>query len=119
MPGAGIPALIQFLEKEFGGRFNINQNTINVAAAPAPIVDHNFERLGLLIVNTGSGAANVAPQKGVLPGGGILLTAAGGFVSINYRDDLVLPGWEWSVVGLAAATTIYFLEIVRFKEASP
>ncbi len=115
MADASAPAIQQWVEANYGGSFQTKETTVAVGAGVTQLVDHDFERVGLIFVNTGAAAATLAPNKQVNLTGGVLLVAAGGSLSLNVRDDLVLPGFEWSAISSAAGTSIYVLQVVRFK----
>ena len=115
MADTGAPAIQQWVESNYGGTFQTRESTVAVGAGVTQLVDHDFERVGMVFVNTGAVAATIAPNKAAIITNGILLVAAGGSLTVNVRDDLVLPGFEWSAISSGAGTTIYVLQVVRFK----
>ncbi len=106
-------AVNAYLEKEFGGPFTIRETDVTVGTAAASVVGNSPDRTGLIVINVGVNVATVGWRKGLAAGTGILLNASGGSLTMNVRDDFVLPSWELFCIG-AAASTLYVVEIVRY-----
>lgn len=114
---AMIPALQAYIEKEFGGRFDYSLKSVTVGTSVTKVVDHNFERMALAIIQLGSGSLYLSPLRTVSSSEGIALVAAGGSATFTARNDLVLPGVEWWGVGSAAGQTVFVLEVFRYQTA--
>lgn len=112
---ANRPALTEFLEAEFGGGFTIQTNLVTVGTTPTKLVDHNFERMGLVLVNEGSGAVNFTPGPNAQTTSGIVLTSNGSIASFTARDDLALVGWEFSAIVATGTGAMFVLEIIRYR----
>ena len=109
-----LPALERFLEEVYGGRFVVANTNLAVATTLTQVTGHNYERLGLTLINTGAKNIHVAPTQNVSSTTGIVLGANGGFLSLTARDDLVLVGYEWFAVSITAGSTVEVIEVIRF-----
>lgn len=114
-----VSALQAHIESKVGGRFYVQITSVNVGASATKLVDHNFERMGLVLINTGSNDASVAPQSSVTTSTGILLGKNGGNASLDADEDLALVGWEWWAIPQASTTTFLCIEVIRYQETSP
>lgn len=90
----------------------INPDTASVGVAVTRVLPNNPNRFGFVIVNLGTFAVYVRPDRDVSPTAGIRLAPAGGTFSASWRDDFHLVGWDWYAVADAAAQSILVLEIV-------
>lgn len=113
-----MTALSDFLAKEFGGRFIVQVSLASVGVAAAKVVDHNFERMGLVFVNVGTSPIFVLTDGTVTTSKGIDLVANGAAVTMTARDDLALVGWEWFGISAAASQSLLVMEILRYREAA-
>lgn len=114
---AGVPALQAYIEKLVGGRFEVRDSAVIVNTTTKKVVDHNYERLALTIVNVSGATVYLAPTTTVTGSAGIALLGSGASLTLTARDDLVLVGREW----YALASTlggIYILEVFRYGEST-
>src|SRR5260370_20246027 len=102
MADASARAIQQWVEANYGGSFQTKETTVAVGAGVTQLVDHDFERVGLIFVNTGAAAATLAPNKQVNLTGGVFVVAAGGSFGFKMRGDLGRPGVEWAAISSAA-----------------
>ena len=86
-----------WLAKEYGFMTSIQVNQFTLGTTPfQEIVPNNGNRVGLAIINNGSGDALVAPENPQMNGlAGIALSASGGSVTMTLRDDYMLLPWRW------------------------
>ncbi len=84
----------------------------SVGVAVVKIVPNNPNRFALLIMNLGSVAMYVKPSLDVSATSGIRLAPNGGQISLNWREDFHLTGWDWYAIADAAATELFVLEVV-------
>lgn len=107
-------AALLFTEQELGGPCVENESYPVISNSASVIAQGNGDRVGLLIMNLSVNNINVSTQGNVTANSGILLPAAGGYLSINVRDDFTLPSREWSGIGTGLSCQLYVLEIIRF-----
>lgn len=109
------PALQQYVEDLVGGQFTVQITMPTIGTVPTKVVGNNFERMALTIINTGSVSLLLSPLVSVAAAQGIILGAAGGSLSVNARDDLILPGWEWWGLGSGGTPTTLVIEVLRYN----
>ena len=108
-------AALEWIEKEYGGKCKISQSVVSVPTlTPTLVTQNNADRVALVMVNLGTVDTFVTPNIGtVVAGNGVDLGANGGEVSVNVRDDMVLPIFEWRALTTSGTGTIYVLEVIR------
>src|SRR5215470_19636840 len=107
-----IGAALQFWRDLFGGVAVENENTVSVGASTVSIINGNGDRLGLLIMNLGANNTFVAMSSAVGTSFGILLSANGGFVAFNVRDDFTMQTRQFFAnTPSGGSSTIYTLEL--------
>lgn len=108
MPGA----VEEILAAEFSGRVAVEDFTLTVTATVGEILRNDPERLSWLLVNTGSVDLEVAWSRPATGVDSIPIQANGGSLSVNVREDFVLP--THSLLGrVSAGTTTVRLTTVR------
>jgi len=108
-------ALQAFIDSVAGGPCWVKESTASIGVAEGLIVDHNFERMALAIINTSANTLSLKPGKGATTTNGIILNPNGGSLTVNARDDLALVGWEWWGIAGGAASSIIVFEVIRFS----
>lgn len=86
--------------------------------ADALFVRNNPDRLQFTIMNLSGSSVYVRPSQAASVGTGILLTANGGNMTVNVKDDGPLPIIEWHIIGAANNLDIYVLAIIGVKSLS-
>jgi hypothetical protein len=102
-----LPALQQYLEERFDGRFTVNQSQPTITAVQSQILPPSFERMAVQIINQGGSIVYLCLGPFQSLTSGIQLSPNGGGVFMNAHDDLVLPGVEmyaWTASGGASLT---------------
>ncbi len=107
------PALQEYIERQYGGRFSATPVTVSVGLTASRIVQNNFERVALVLVNLSAGNVYVGLDPTVSPTGGIKLGSNGGLMSLNVKDDLVLVGNSWYAVNDTVVGPLYLVSVVR------
>lgn len=111
-----LPALEQYLEEVFGGRYYVRPSKVTVQTSITEIVKNNFERLGLTLINGGANDIHLMPDTSVTSSVGILLGSNGGFLSLTARDDLILVGYGFWGVASTASSDLTIMEVLRYTE---
>lgn len=95
----------ELIDTDFGVHtsFNLDPITSTILTTRTKLLGANPNRLAMLIVNLGENAVHVLPHPAVATDKSILLTANGGNVSMHYKEDFILPTYEW--YGIATAIT--------------
>lgn len=75
------------------------------------LVRRNPARVALVVINLSANTVVIAPDTDVSLTRGIQVPANGGSVTLNLRDDLLLPALEWSVIASADNSAIYVLAL--------
>lgn len=109
-----LGAALDFAIKELGGPVNVIPGSPVLTTTKSQIVNFNGDRVGLVIINLGVNDVFIVPGNVSSVSTGIRLFASGGSVSMNLRDDLVLPSYEWWGVTNSGSSALYILEVVRF-----
>jgi hypothetical protein len=89
-----------------------------VGVTAIPIARQNPNRIWLTIVNLSANVLYVGPFADVAATKGIYLGANGGSLTINYLDDMELPGREWSAIATGAASAILVVEQLTQRDPS-
>lgn len=111
-----LPALEQFLQEQYGGRFVIQPTTVSIGTTLTKAIGHDYERMGLTFINTGANDIHLTPDQSASTSVGVLLGANGGFLSLTAKDDLILVGWDWFAVATTAATNLLIFSIKRYTD---
>jgi len=109
------PALEYLIEEELQGKFTPQFSQITIGTSAVMLVPRNYERLALTLVNFGSTIVVVRPDESPGSSTGFALAANGGTLSLNWRNDLILPGLSWYGAQYTATGNIYVIELVRYK----
>jgi hypothetical protein len=111
-----VGAAQEWIDKEYGGLFEQRESTVSLSFGTyTQLVPPNADRTALLFANIGGSDSQVVPQSSLNSGiTGFLISAIGGSVSMNIRDDFNLPTLQWSANAQAVGgTTVFVLEVVR------
>jgi hypothetical protein len=120
--GYTFGAALTWTQGEYGYLISEVESFPSIATvAPAnQFLPNNGDRLGLVIINTSLNNIFVGLSNQVSSLFGILLTANGGSLTANVRQDLTLPTRAWFGFSPSGVpTTIYVLEIIGVKQLPP
>lgn len=113
-PGStGYGGALDYSARIYGGLVQQTETFLSMTTTASQIVGNNADRMGLLIMNTGSVQVFISLSNSPSPTQGILLAGSGGFFSSSAFEDLTLPSRGWSGIVSAGTSTLYVLEIVR------
>ena len=84
--------------------------TTSVGTSDVQLVENNPGRTNLTIVNLSSNSIYLSPQNAATTSSGILLTASGGSLAMNYNDDLILPTLEWHALASGSSSNVFIIE---------
>ena len=96
-------------------RFGINvvfkmTGTTSVGTSDVQLVENNPGRTNLTIVNLSTNTIYLSPTQTASSSSGILLTASGGALTMNYNDDLILPTLEWRAIATGSSSNVFVIE---------
>lgn len=74
------------------------------------VLSSNPRRFSFTFINLSSNIIYISPNTEVSATRGIYVAPNGGFLSLNYIDDMELVTHDWYAVATAAASEIYVLE---------
>lgn len=114
MPKKLLGAAAEFTERELGGPTTETENTVAVGVASTQVLGNDPERVSVVLVNLSANVIFIGFDAGVSATRGIRLTANGGQVSYNAREDYTLPIREVHALATAAASDLYVLSLRRF-----
>lgn len=89
-----------------------NRLTSTVGVAAQQVLKQSPARVWLLIVNLSASDIYVAPFPDVSTSKGILLSPAGGSLSLNYVDDMDLVSVAWFAIATGAASNVLIEELL-------
>lgn len=106
--------LADLVQKEMGGKTRVRFAApgLVLGVAASRIVPQNANRLGLVIVNLSANNVFIAFDNQVSASHGIFLAPNGGSISMNYKDDFELVGFEVFGIASAAGSNIYCIEVI-------
>jgi hypothetical protein len=111
----GQPAGFGELQRQFHGQFDFRETTVSTGVGATRLVAPDAERISLTMASLGPNAVNVGPRGTVSTLIGIQIAGNGGFINFSLFEDYILPTLEWFGVAPAGVTTVYILEVYRFK----
>jgi hypothetical protein len=92
-------------------RFVDDPEVTQVGTSDVMIAKPNNRRVGLVIQNLSANEIYVRPNYAASTTTGIKLLA-GGSISFNFRDDFVMPTFEWHAISNSGSTIdIYVLSV--------
>lgn len=103
-----------YLQKQYGGQFTIAVSNPATGATSAQLVKNNPDRAAMTIINVGANSVYLQPLSQQSGSTGIILGAAGGVVTMDMINDLILPSVEWWGVSPAGASSLTIIELLRF-----
>jgi len=106
--------LYDLLQAHFGVKtsFRVNPLTAAVTDEVTKIFSHNPNRVGLVIINTGTANFYLSPLNTVAAAVGILVSGSGGGAGFVWDEDFELVSSEFfGICEATENTTIYALEV--------
>lgn len=105
--------LYELLQAHFGieTNYRINPEVSQVEITVTKIFSYNPNRVGLLIVNTGTANIFLSPVNTVSLGNGIILVPNGGSTTFTWDEDFELVNSEFFGIAEADVSTIYAIEV--------
>jgi hypothetical protein len=90
----------------------INPDTGSVGTSVVRVLPGNPNRFAFVVINLGTAAVYLRPDRDVSASAGIRLAPSGGSFAANWREDFHIVGWDWYAIADAAAQSIFVLEVV-------
>lgn len=90
---------------------SFDPETATVGTSVVKLLPSDPNRVGFIVVNLGSAAVYIKPRLDVSATSGIRLAPNGGSLTVTWRDDFHLAGWEWYAVADAAAQSVLTLAV--------
>jgi hypothetical protein len=114
-----VGAALAWSQDQLGGPLVEQESTAASGINPTIVVNGNGDRVGLIIINTGANDCFIGISSAVLITNGIRLSANGGNIVMNLRDDFTLPTRQWWTQNALGGSTLYILEILRYSLTPP
>ena len=106
-----VNSVYQLIEARLGVNVAFKlTGTTSVGTADVQLVENNPGRTNLTIVNLSTNTVYLSPMSAASSSSGILLTASGGSLAMNYNDDLVLPTLEWHAIASGSSSNVFVIE---------
>ena len=106
-----VNSVYQLIEARLGVNVAFKlTGTTSVGTADVQLVENNPGRTNLTIVNLSSNTVYLSPMSAASSSSGILLTASGGSLAMNYNDHLVLPTLEWHAIASGSSSNVFVIE---------
>ena len=108
-----------FIEQFFGGFVAVIERTLTLSTTTQEVLRNNPERVGFLIVITGSTTAQFAFGPVPTAAASILVGGSGGTFRANVREDFTMPTHALNGNVAAGTSTLFIIEVVRVSEPPP
>ena len=106
-----VQSVYQLIEARLGINVAFKlTGTTSVGTSDVQLVENNPGRTNLTIVNLSANSVYLSPQNAATTSSGILLTASGGSLAMNYNDDLILPTLEWHALASGSSSNVFIIE---------
>jgi len=106
-----VQSVYQLIEARLGINVAFKlTGTVSVGTSDVQLVENNPGRTNLTIVNLSGNSIYLSPQNAATTSSGILLTASGGSLAMNYNDDLILPTLEWHALASGSSSNVFIIE---------
>jgi hypothetical protein len=114
----GYKSLADLVREELGVPtfLSTNRVTATVGVAAEQVFRQTPARVWLFIVNLSLNTVYVGPFNNPSATRGIQLNPSGGFMQLDYREDMDLVGYEWFGVATGAASAVLCLELLTQNE---
>ena len=109
------PALQALVEEELEGAYEPRIRTVSTGSSSVLVIPQNYERLAFSVSNFGNFDVVLTPDSEAVSGSGFMLLSNGGFLSVNWRNDMLMPGLPWYAESSAGASSIFIIELVRYR----
>ena len=106
----------QFTERFFGGLVAVIERTLTLSVTTQEVLRNNPERVGFLIVVTGSVTAQFAFGPAPSAAASILVGGSGGTFRANVREDFTMTTMALNGNVAATTTTLLIIEVIRVSE---
>jgi hypothetical protein len=120
--GSTFGAALTWVQTEYGYLCHEVESFPGIPFGSTPatqVIGQNGDRLGLVIVNQGVTVIYISLSTSVSQNDGIILTANGGSLTMNVRQDQTLPTRAWFAISPAAPGQLYVLEIIGWRKFPP
>lgn len=104
---------LEVISKLYGiNTFDLENPIVSIiGTTPVQVLPANPGRLSLFFQNLSVNAIYVSTSPQVSSSNGILVSASGGSISFDFRDDLILPTRQLWAVASGVSSNIYVSEI--------
>ena len=106
----------QFMEQFFGGFVAVIERTLTLSTTTQEVLRNNPERIGFLIMVTGSVTAQFAFGPVPTAAASILIGGSGGSFRANVREDFTMTTMALNGNVASGTSTLLIIEIVRVNE---
>lgn len=108
-----VGAVALFLERELFGSFVTRESLAVVATTAGVLLRNNPERIGYLLVNTGTTSLTFRLGRVITINEGIVMPNPGDTLSTTYIEDGSFPTRELNAISAISAGEILVIEFIR------
>lgn len=112
-------AVENLIAAEVGGRFTIRERTVNITTTVVEVFPSNPERASWLMINSGATEVEFGWSANLSAADSIPLAANGGGLSVNVREDFVLPIFQSYARVAVGTSTLRVIEVLRVSGEMP
>ena len=106
--------IIELIEERFSFPVEVRENAeiSSIGTTDEIFLKRDGRRIAFVLINLGSNAVYIRPEKAASSTLGIRLAPTGGNISEVWEEDFILPSLQWHIISDGANNAIYSLEIL-------
>ena len=112
-------AAAEFAQREFGGVIAPSQEVQVIGTSISSVLGNDPERVSFFLMNLSANVIYLSTDQNPSSSNGIQLTANGGFLGFNAKDDQILSTLGFWGVASAASSNLLVLEQRRISGRIP
>jgi len=118
-PAIKVGANLAWVQTQLGGEVLEQDSSPLVSSTTVQILANNPDRMGLVMMNLGTGDMFVSFNPNVSTQLGIKLAANGGFISMKLRDDFTMITRAYYAISPSVNGNIYIVEYILIVKTGP
>tara|TARA_S200002703_G_scaffold160053_1_gene176357 strand:+ start:1413 stop:1781 length:369 start_codon:yes stop_codon:yes gene_type:complete len=115
MNATAYGAAALFAQREFGGIIAPSEVTETIGTSVSNVLGNDPERVSFFLMNLGASDIYLSTTPSPSSSNGIVLSANGGFIGFNAKDDQIIPTMAWWALGAGASLPLQVLTQRRIR----
>lgn len=111
-----MTAAQNYLAATYGGQFAETAAVVTAGAVVSILRDLSADAIAMTVSNLSANPVFIGLDNAVSANQGFLVAANGGILSINVREDGLLPARRWFCIAPAGASNVLVVTIHRYAE---